>query len=112
VTFTFSSDGMPFLPENVSRYLKEPYSRANCPLRLLAGCYSGLGASAVRLCEAGLSSGMAGLRFAPQFLPGAAAPHTGRLFRDDVGPGSRGLIADLDQDPAPLAGPGQRETPG
>ena len=53
-----------------------------------------------------------GLLTARQFLPGTAAPHAGRLFRHDVRPGTRGLVADLDQDPAPLAGPGQREASG
>src|SRR5690242_18012704 len=48
----------------------------------------------------------------PQFLPGAAAAHAGGLLRHDVRPGTRFLIADLDQDPAPLAGPGQREASG
>jgi hypothetical protein len=113
VTFTFSSAIMLFLPGNVSRYLKDPYSDANCPLRLLARTlFLARALSAVRLYDAGLASGMASLRLAAQFLPGAAAPHAGWLFRHDVGSGTRGLVTDLDQDPAPLAGPGQRETPG
>ena len=53
-----------------------------------------------------------GFLTARQFLPGTAAPHAGRLFRHDVRPGTRSLVADLDQDPAPLAGPGQREASG
>jgi hypothetical protein len=110
-TFTFSSTVMLFLPENVSRYLKDPYSRANCPLPAGPGRYFGPGIFLPSGC-ATPALGMAGLRLAPQFLPGVAAPHTGRLFRNDVGPGTRRVVADLDQDPAPLAGPGQRETSG
>src|SRR5690242_15970899 len=56
-----------FLPENVSRYLKDPYSHANCPLRLLARTlFRARALSAVRLRDAGLASGMADLRLAPQ----------------------------------------------
>src|SRR6266567_1299421 len=104
---------MLFLPENVSRCLKVPYSGANCPLRLLArtllwpGPFPPSGRA-----PPPFASGMAGLRLAPQFLPGTPASHTGRPFRHDVRSGTRGLVADLDQDPAPLAGPGQREAAG
>ena len=58
------------------------------------------------------TQGSPALLRAEQFLPGATAPHAGRPFRHDVRSGTRGLVADLDQDPAPLAGPGQREAPG
>src|SRR5580704_16379456 len=47
-----------------------------------------------------------------QFLPSQAAADAGRLFGHDVRPRARGFVADLDEDPALLAGPGQRESPG
>src|ERR1700759_5733506 len=91
---------MLFLPGNVSMCLQAPYRDANRSLRRLGRPHSPG------------SSGLPGLRLMPEFLPDAAAPHASRPLRHDVRPGTRRLIADLDQDPAPLAGPGQREAPG
>src|ERR1019366_2240486 len=44
-----------------------------------------------------------------QILPGLAAAHARRAFRDDVRALPGVFVADLDQDPAMLAGPGQGE---
>jgi hypothetical protein len=45
-------------------------------------------------------------------LPGPAAAHASRTFRDDVGARPRGAVCGLDQDPAALAGAGQGEASG
>jgi hypothetical protein len=47
-----------------------------------------------------------------QLLPGPAAPHAGRLFRDDVRARAGAFVPDLDQDPALRTGPRQREATG
>jgi hypothetical protein len=42
------------------------------------------------------ASGCAGRLPPGQFLPGPAGPYAGRPFRNDVRPGTRGLVSDLD----------------
>src|ERR1700727_317395 len=45
-----------------------------------------------------------------ELFPRPAAAHAPWLLGHDVGTGSRVVITGLDQDPAPLAGAGQRES--
>ena len=97
-----------FRPENVSTVQAAGKQCIPPATAAQPGRYSSPGS----LCRAACTSPGPGSLLAEQFLPGPAAPHAGRPFRHDVRPGTRGLVANLDQDPAPLAGPGQREAPG
>ena len=72
------------------------------------------GAAAISVILAGIAiyqeSQATKTQFTPgEFLPGFAAPDAGRPLGHDVRPGACFGVPDLHEDPAPLAGPGQRE---
>ena len=88
-----------------------PYRDASCPLRPAAPGRVIRPAGSLRGPRHRGFRRPAGRATSGQFLPGTAAPHAGRAFRHDVRSGPRGLVADLDQNPAALPRPGQRVAP-
>jgi hypothetical protein len=64
----------------------------------------------------GIKRGIAGLKAlrggCGYLLPGPAGADAGRLLGNDVGARLGVVVADLDEDPAPLTCAGQRETAG